>query len=763
MEIILKNKKWQTIIKYLFFLLLMITLNSATLNGNLQPFGFAMFFALIWCNQNIFFVSIIYFISCILFGITEQIIVCSLSVICLFLFFYFLHYKYKKPLTPWLVVVYGFLCQVGFIYYNLTSVNGLYVVLAYIVIGEVFLLATLSFFQAIVKKKFYNFNLEEYVCAGLFLAILALGLSNFDFFHISLLHIFAIFLFILLKNINKITMLLCVIAMGLGASLNSFFAGYLYLFCGLAIVILVFSDKNPILLIISALLCDLFVGLYIQAFPVYYFQSLISTLLGCLSYILLPQRVKENLIYLISKNEKGILVENVVNTQAKKLNRKILETAEIFNELENLFNSMSRGKMTQDEIVSTITQELVRRSCQDCKDKNKCLRLTGNETMELLKDLVFVALQKGKLTLVDVESRFTSKCIKINTLLTHLNALVAEFISYQNSLTKADTSKKVVAKSMAGVSTMLQELANDVDNQIRLDTQLEKELQEELTYEGVLCREILLYEKENDITISLLIKNDNLFKSKIIKIVSKIIKQKMSITLIEKSSVPNFSTVIMKPQPKFDITYGISCATKAGNESSGDTHSFNRIDNDKFIFVLCDGMGSGTKAKKASELTIGIIENLYRAGFDSSLIIDCANNLLTMSAMEVFSAIDIAVVDLKNGICDIVKVGAPVGYIKHKESTEQIEAGALPLGILEEMRPITTKTALSHGDCVVFISDGVLEAFGDELNLQTFINNYETKNPQTLSDAILNEAVHLNLEAPNDDMTVFVVRILSKI
>ncbi len=742
---------------------MMVVLNSATLNGNLQPFGFAMFFTLIWCNQNIFCVSLIYFISCVAFGFTEQIIVSSLAIILLFLFFYSLHYKFRKPLNIWLILVYGFLCQMGFIYYNLNSVDGLYHCLAYLVVGEVFLLANLSFFQAVVKKKFRNYNLEEYVSAGLFLAVFALGLSNFEFFHISLFQITAIFALILLKNINKTSMLMCAIVMGLGASLNLFSAGYLYLFCGIALVILMFSDKNPLLLIISALLCDLFVGLYLQAFPVYYFQSLAATCLGCLAYVLLPKKYKDDLIYLIASDEKCQLVENVVNAQSKKLNRKILETAEIFGELENLFSSMSRGQMTQDEAVSTIAQELVQKSCQDCKDKNRCLRLTSNETMELMRDLVFVALQKGKLTLVDVESRFASKCIKINTLLTQLNALVAEFAKYQNSLAKADTSKRVVAKSMAGVSSILQQLASDVDNQIRLDSKLEKDLQEELTYEGVLCREILLYEKEKNIVINLLIKNENLFKTKIIKIVSKVVRQQMSIVAIEKSSVPNFSTVIMKPQPKFDIAYGISCATKAGNTSSGDTHSFGKIDDDKFIFVLCDGMGSGSKAKAASELTIGIIENLYRAGFNSEIIIDCTNNLLTMSATEVFSAIDIGVIDLKNGICDVIKVGAPVGYIKHIDSTELLNAGALPLGILEEMRPAITKTALSHGDFVVFISDGVLDAFEDEEILQSFINNYQTMNPQTLSDAILNEAAHLNSDAPNDDMTVFVVRTLNKI
>ena len=763
MEKTTKKALPKQIVKYITFLSMMIVLNSATLNGNLQPFGFAMFFALIWCNQNIILVSITYFLSSIIFGFTIEIIVCTFSTIALFLFFYFLHYKFKKPLNIWLILVYGFLCQVAFLYYTVSSISGLYLSLVYMSIGLIFLLATLTFFQAFVRKKFCNFNIDEYVSAGLFLAVFSLGLSNFAPFNIALVQIFAIFMLLLLRNINKTSILLASIAMGLGASLNSLFAGYLYLFCGLAVIICAYNNKNPFLLICTALLFDLFVGLYVQAFPVYYYQSLFATFLGCISYILLPKNCKEALLELCVSGKKEMLIANTLNTQAKKLNRKVLETAEIFSELQNLFSSMSHQQMTQDEIISTITQELIQKSCQGCKNQNNCLRLTSNETMKLLHNLVFIALQKGKLTLVDIENRFSSKCIKINTLLTQLNSMIKEFNKYQNSITQADISHKVISKCLGGVSTILQELASNIDSQIYLDAQLEKDIQDELTYEGILCREILLYEKDKSITIILLVKNENLFKTKLINAVSRTTKQKMTISSTQASSTPNYSTVILKPQPKFDITYGISCRTKTDSEASGDTHSFNKIDDDKFIFALCDGMGSGTKARQASELSIGIIENLYRAGFNSETIIDCTNNLLSMSATEVFSAIDIGVIDLKNGICDIIKIGAPVGYIKHSDSTEIIQAGALPLGILEELHPNITKTVLSHGECIIFISDGILDAFEDEIILQTFINNFDTKNPQTLSDAILNEAVHRTRDAPNDDMTVFVVRTLNKI
>ena len=44
-------------LKYLLFFGLFFVLNKAGINGLIYPFVFGLFFALIWCNQNIFLVS----------------------------------------------------------------------------------------------------------------------------------------------------------------------------------------------------------------------------------------------------------------------------------------------------------------------------------------------------------------------------------------------------------------------------------------------------------------------------------------------------------------------------------------------------------------------------------------------------------------------------------------------------------------------------------------------------------------------------------
>ena len=65
---------------------------------------------------------------------------------------------------------------------------------------------------------------------------------------------------------------------------------------------------------------------------------------------------------------------------------------------------------------------------------------------------------------------------------------------------------------------------------------------------------------------------------------------------------------------------------------------------------ICDGMGSGDNAYNISKLSISLIENFYKAGFDNEIILSSVNKLLSLSEQENFSTIDLAVLDCRKNI-----------------------------------------------------------------------------------------------------------------
>ena len=55
-------------------------------------------------------------------------------------------------------------------------------------------------------------------------------------------------------------------------------------------------------------------------------------------------------------------------------------------------------------------------------------------------------------------------------------------------------------------------------------------------------------------------------------------------------------------------------------------------------------------------------------------------------------------------------------------------------------------------------TDGITDSFKTYEDFVEFVGGLATNNPQTIAEAILNEALHLNGMSAKDDMTVLVAR-----
>ena len=114
------------------------------------------------------------------------------------------------------------------------------------------------------------------------------------------------------------------------------------------------------------------------------------------------------------------------------------------------------------------------------------------------------------------------------------------------------------------------------------------------------------------------------------------------------------------------------------------------------------------------------------------------------------------------GQADFIKIGSPYSYVLSKDTVKVIEGSSLPLGILDEMKPSVCKTALNSGDVIVFLSDGISDAFGSSSDIIDFLSAEKALNPKALADSILNRALYENGGIAKDDMTAFCVRLFKR-
>ena len=166
-------------------------------------------------------------------------------------------------------------------------------------------------------------------------------------------------------------------------------------------------------------------------------------------------------------------------------------------------------------------------------------------------------------------------------------------------------------------------------------------------------------------------------------------------------------------------------------------------------------MGHGAKASETSKNAVRMIESFYRAGIDSGIILSLANKLLKLGAEDMFSSLDIAVLDMQSGGLDVVKLGSASSFIIRKENIEMLTCTCAPIGIVDDVESITSRYQLFDGDMLLMMSDGVFDAL-DGTGVCEAIDEIDTQNPQTLADAILEKALQ---NGATDDCTVLAMRL----
>ncbi len=207
----------------------------------------------------------------------------------------------------------------------------------------------------------------------------------------------------------------------------------------------------------------------------------------------------------------------------------------------------------------------------------------------------------------------------------------------------------------------------------------------------------------------------------------------------------------------YGLRYAKAFAQKEGELFCGDTAGGFRTADDRYVFTITDGMGSGTKAARQSVKAVRVMENLAKNGLDQEDILKVLNRNLLESAEESVLGVDVATVDLKSGVCDLFKAGAAPTYVLRNGIVYEIGSETLPVGMLDEADIKHERCTLADKDYLILISDGVLGK--DKKWLTEYLNRIPTpRDCVSLADGILREAKKSGRNRI-DDVTVLTVQL----
>lgn len=753
------SKKVFVFIKYLCFFALFYILWKAKIGG-LNSFAFGLYFSLIWCGQSVFLLSPLYVASSYLSSFNFYTLICACITVGVFLLFYFLHYRFKKPLNIPLIMCYGFLSQVGFMYLNSGTAEDFFVSILSVLCGIVFLYCCLHFFQNLLirglRRKFY---IDEAICAGVMIIVFSAGLYSVpygEYIHISL----GAFLTLLsLWVLGASGSVVSASLFGLGASLCTQNIAFIVRFVLLGLSASTMKSNKRIFAVLAVVLIDVLIELYFL--PVYALSTIISVVVGALLFLAIPNKALTFISNFVIPLGQNNVLYNTLERQRKDLESKLHNLSNVFFEMKNNYISMVKNSYNTQDVIKSVNMQITQTVCSHCPNKDNCLTINSQETNYHLKRLTKFAYTRGSVNIIDAEPTFSRRCIRLPVVINAVNNNIKEYKQTAFNNQTNNESKLMMAEQLFGVSQIFKNLSLSLHNKIVFDVEKESEIIESLSKNLVLCTECLVYnEDKNNIVVTLNVRNKDLLYKTIEQVVSNCLNANFYVHSTMHSTANNYTLVVLRTKNVYNFIYGCAGVCKYNSTVSGDSYMAYKIDNRQMCLSICDGMGSGKTAESLSARAISLIENFYKAGFSSDVTLKIVNSLLSQRGEDNFSAIDLGVIDLQNGVLNLYKVGAPCSFLKQKDSTTILSSGALPLGILKDIKPSIKNVVLNDGDYIILLSDGVVDAFVDIDKLKDVILNAREVNPQLIANEILNSALKVSNNMPKDDMTVLVGRLI---
>lgn len=757
----IKSNSWKFVLKYIVVFFVCLVFAKAEINV-LSPFLIAFFFAGIYVGFEEKLLSIFVLSSALAVNPTLNSLLINITAVAVGLILFYI-YKFSKRPIPLYMIFLGFMLGiVTYIYFNHSNFLHL---LYYIALGLICLYIFIIVLHVILlRKNCFKLTLNESICFLFSIAILGMGLAPIYIFEFSIYRFVLMSIIFIFVSTGSTPMTFAItLSFSLGVGLGSLDLLPLAEFALLTLLANIFSMPAKFKISFVVIIADIFIQYYFFNVGMDLFYQILPIILAGLLFLCIPNKMLNNFSDFVYVKKSELSSRNLINTTRKNIRKRMSELSNVFLDMKQIHLNMVKKDLTKEELIAMLTREIMNTCCKDCLDKNRCTRALGTDNKSNLELLIEIAITKGKVTLLDIPNSLSNRCGKVNNLISLINRLSSEYKQYKNMLTDVNNVKILLADQMGAVARLLLDIGDEIDTNVSFDIARENKIISRLLSLNIECKEVLLYtEKNEEISAVLILKGKEIYNPIVEKVMSEVLKMPMEITSILPIEDGDFFSVTLRRKNKYDCVFGLASCNKSGNTESGDCHSIIRLGKDRFLLALCDGMGSGKGAHKMSAMTLGLIENFYKVGFDNDVVLESVNKLLAINNQENYSTLDVCLLDLNNEIADFIKVGSPFGLIKRDGNIEIVEGGALPIGALDNISPATKKTTISTKDLIIMVTDGITDAFVSQENIIEYVSKLASNNPQILAESILNEALRLNDMTAKDDMTVLVSRMYLK-
>ena len=417
-----------------------------------------------------------------------------------------------------------------------------------------------------------------------------------------------------------------------------------------------------------------------------------------------------------------------------------------------------------DDIFERVTQKV----CRECEKREHCLGENRVQTYRMMQEILCAVQDYGAELNVELKRKLMKQCISAPRFLRETME------NYENMRQKLVWNNKLV-QNREGFASQLNDLANtlcytthELDAGIFEDEHLKKKIRNQLKKSGIKILSSVFYmtaQGKYEIHLTLKASKGHIVPMK--ELAAEVGKMAGRVMVPGRGERPiigdEYCTVACVEGAHFHTIQGVAKVGKGSEKISGDTFLTSDLPGGRKGVALSDGMGSGERAFRESTMVMEMLEELLNAGFLVKTAVQIMNTALVTGREEVmFSTIDVALIDLYDGACEMVKAGAATTYIRRKDKVEEVRSISLPIGVIAGIEIEPEYRQLEDGDFLVMVTDGVLDTLptGEQDKLmEQFICQVDSQNPGEMAHHILDKVMEYAGTTPLDDMTVLVTGI----
>jgi len=660
--------------------------------------------------------------------------------------------------------------------YSLQSGLSWYYLMMAVVEAALAFILTLVFIQAIpvltFSRKDQRIKNEEMICMVILMASVMTGTVGWVIGSISVEHVLSRYLVLLFALVGGAPMgALVGVITGLILSLADVKAipqMSVLAFAGMLAGLL--KEGRRLGAAIGLLIGSTILAMYMGD-QQYLVQSILESTAAVVLFFITPKGIIHILARFIPGSQEHTRTQHDYARRIRDITAdRVEQFSEVFKQLAASFKQFAHEgeSMKRDEDVSHFMNEIARKSCSSCWKRTQCWDEKFYRTYTFMTEMMGAIEDNPNIGKKEIRGEWRQACVKTEQIMDQMKRQYEVYKHDMHWKKQIYDSRRLVADQLSGVSKVMQDLAREIKREGQALYIQEEQIRTALEQLGLSIHAIEVIQlEEGNVEIEVVHQYTKGFdecRKIIAPLLSDILKESIVVKNEQLAPEGGYSVVTFGSAKTYEIDTGIAGAAKGGGLLSGDSFNITELGNGKFAVAVSDGMGNGERAKLESSGALSILQQFLQSGMDEQLAIKSVNSVLLLrSADEMYTTIDLALIDMYTAQTTFLKIGSTPSFLKRGKEVITIMANNLPVGILQEIDVDLVSVQLLPGDILIIMTDGIYDAPGPTVNkelwMRRIINDIQAETPQDFADCLLETVVRHHHGDIIDDMTVIVTRI----